>query len=202
MINRIKIFGWPLIALAGLVLLGGCSHDTWSYKAVPDVALVRSESLANSGPLLLKTESADSAAASTSPRQTVLIVNYMHDMGSYRSSVGQTLVVTLDGPLKPGQYWLTPDNAVLLTYSSYSAPMRERAQLRGSINIDKVTGTGIVAHIAVIQLQDVEATGFIEHPYDPAYQLFPFQLSGERTFEFVSPNDASMDGSAVKWKTE
>jgi hypothetical protein len=168
---------------------------------VPDVILAKPQSLASEGPLRLKTEAPpENVDPSTAPpqRQTVLLAVYTHDSGTYRSSVGQTLVVTLDAPVKPGTYWLTPDNAVLLTYSAYSSPMRERVQLHGSIKVERITSSGVVAKVAVQQVVDVEATGFIEHPYDPAYQQFPFQISGGRTFEFTTPDDPSM-GVAVKW---
>jgi hypothetical protein len=196
-----------VLASGTIGFLGGCVHDSWSYKAVPDVLVSRSENLSGQGPLLLRAESTDARAgiAATQPapsRQTVLMVSWKHDLGTYRSSVDRTLVVTLDGPLHPGQYWLTPDNAVLVTSSAYSAPMRERVHLAGSIKIEQINARDITAEVAVRETQDVDSTGFIDRPYDPAYRQWPFALAGRRTFAIARANDASLDPSAVKWAGE
>src|SRR5581483_5916010 len=121
----------PLAVLT--VSLTGCVHAGWSYKAVPDITMSRGDDPAATGPVLLRTEG---AAAPQTPaalppskidaqfrppaRQTVLVAQYKQDLGGYDTTLGKTLIVCLDGAPKPGEYWLTPDNAVLVTYSSYS----------------------------------------------------------------------------------
>lgn len=196
------IFAVCASIMAGLA--GGCVHDAWSYKAVPDVLVSRADNLSAQGPLILRAGPAATAAPTTqpAPRQTVLMASWKHDAGTYRSSVDRTLVVTLDGDLHPGQYWLTPDNAMLITSSAYSAPMRERVHLTGSIKIEQINPRDITAQVAIRETQDVDSTGFIDRPYDPAYRQWPFVLTGQRTFAIASPNDPSLDPSAVKWAGE
>jgi hypothetical protein len=186
----------------------GCSSSSWTYQAVPNLLIDQPDNLSTQGPLMLKTEPdsvihADTAgtglqATPSAHRKTVMIVSWHHDLGTYRSSIGRTLVVTIDGPPKPGQYWLNPDDAVLITYSAYSAPMHDRIDLTGSIRIIKVGPKEIVADVAVKERHEEDSTEFIDRPYDPAYRQFPFHIYGQHTFTIVSANDPAIDRSAVR----
>jgi hypothetical protein len=201
-------------AAIGLSLLSGCVHDYWNYRAVPEVPVAVANSIGSQGPVLLKVESATPAAALPKPRQlwlaehapsvavpqTVLVVTYQHDASLYGTSVGRTLVLMLDGPLKENhQYWMTPDNAVLVSYSAYAAPTRERVGLEGSIKILKIQGNQITADIACRDITDIDETEFFDEPWDPLHRQFPFFISGRRTFAVTTPNDPLFEKTGVKW---
>jgi hypothetical protein len=188
-----------IVAAAVLAGAAGCSHDTWSYRAVPDTNLSRPNQIDTRGALVLKAEGAITATAS---KQTVLMASWQHDSALYHHNVGRTLVVFLDGQPKPGQYWLTADNAVLLTYSAYSAPERERVNLTGSIRIDRIEGSSIIADVAVRDTTEIDSNEGVERPWDPMYRQFPFVLKGQHTFAVTTPADPVFEKSAVKWITQ
>src|SRR5260370_31320272 len=71
--------------------------------------------------------------------QTVLVVSVQRDFGRYDNSIGRSVVMFLDGLPTPGQYWMSSENSVLITYSAWSAPARSRVALNGSVKIVKVT---------------------------------------------------------------
>jgi len=202
----------PLAVLT--VSLTGCVHAGWSYKAVPDITMSRGDDPAATGPVLLRTEG---AAAPQTPaalppskidaqfrppaRQTVLVAQYKQDLGGYDTTLGKTLIVCLDGAPKPGEYWLTPDNAVLVTYSSYSAPSRERVNIVGSIKVLKVTGNHITAECAVRDTTEGDSSIFLDRPYDPVASSPPFALVGVHDFVITTPDDPTFDHASLRWVT-
>ncbi|HSV16091.1 MAG TPA: hypothetical protein VLI90_17655 [Tepidisphaeraceae bacterium] len=186
-----------IVAAAAVVIAAGCSRDTWSYRAVPDTNLSRPNPMATRGTLVLKGDSGTEAAPLS--KQTVLMASWQHDSALYHHNVGRTLVIFIDGQPKPGQYWLTSENAVLLTYSAYSAPARERVNLAGSIRVDRVEGNRIVADVAVQETSEIDSSEFIDHPWDAMYTLPPFRLRGQHTFAVTTPADPIFEKSAVKW---
>jgi hypothetical protein len=129
----------------------------------------------------------------------VLVANWQHESSMYHHNVARTLVIFLDGQPRPGRYWLTPDNSVLLTYSSYTAPERERVNLAGSIRINEVHGDQIIADIAVRDTTDIDSSNFIERPFDPMNQIAPFVLYGTHTFAVTNPSDPLFERAAVRW---
>ena len=197
----------------GVIGLGGCARDVWSYRAVPDINISRPNQIDTKGALVLKTEPANAPSAFATPaegstrladpsapsRRTVLVANWQHESAMYHHDVARTLVIFLDGQPRPGQYWLTPDNAVLLTFSAYSAPERVRVNLTGSIRIDQVHGNQIVADVAVRDTTEIDTSLFFERPFDPMYQIAPFVLYGTHTFAVTDPNDPLFAKAAVKW---
>lgn len=202
-----------LLPLAVLTAsLTGCVHSGWSYKAVPDITMSRADDPAATGPVLLRTEGALQTPASLPPskidsqfrpaaRQTVLVAQYRQDLGAYDTTLGKTLIVCLDGAPKPGEYWLTPDNTVLVTYSSYSAPSRERVNLVGSIKILKITGDHITADCAVRDTTEGDSSIFVDRPYDPVATQFPFMLTGVHDFTITTPSDPTFDQASLRWVT-
>jgi hypothetical protein len=217
MMNLCQPLRWVVRAGTGVVsmsLLCGCVHDYWNYRAVPEMPVAVANSVGSEGPVMLKVEPASPAAALPKPKQlwlqehapsvatqqTVLVVTYQHDASLYGTSVGRTLVLMLDGPLKlDKQYWMTPDNAVLVSYSAYSAPTRERVGLEGSIKILKIDGRQITADIACRDVTDIDETEFVDQPWDPLYRQFPFFISGRRTFAVTTPSDPLFEKTGVKW---
>jgi hypothetical protein len=186
-----------IVAAAAIAISAGCSHDSWSYRAVPDTNLSRPNQIDTRGALVLKQEAATAPKPAT--RQTVLMASWQHESALYHHDVGRTLVIFLDAQPKPGQYWLTADNAVLLTYSAYSAPARERVNLSGSIRIDRVEGNSIIADVAVRDTNEIDSSEALDRPWDPMYQQFPFVLKGQHTFAVTTPSDPVFEKSAIKW---
>ncbi len=193
-------------------LLSGCVRDSWTYQAVPDINIARPNQLDSQGVLVLKTrpeansalpESVKQYLKQTDPnfasRHTILVASYHHDAASYNTTMGRTLVIFLDGQPQVGQYWLNPDNAVLLSYSAYSAPARERVGLQGSIKIDEVNGNKIVAEVAVRDTTEIDSSNFLDRPFDPLNRAWPFRFWGKHTFAVTDPNDPTFDRSAVKF---
>jgi hypothetical protein len=113
--------------------------------------------------------------------------------------MGQTLVIFLDGAPKPGEYWLNPDNAVLITYSAYSAPQRERVALVGSVTILQTGGPEIVAKLAVSDTTAIDTSLFLDRPWDPINRQWPYELKGIFKFGVTEPGDPLFAKSAVKW---
>jgi hypothetical protein len=210
---RFTIDSWPSLGLnidmrvqikaivsAAIVAgVAGCSHDTWSYRAVPDTNLSRPNQLDTRGALVLRSDGTTTAAAS---KQTVLMASWQHDSAMYQHNVGRTLLIFIDGHPKPGQYWVTADNAVLLTYSAYTAPARERVNLAGSIRIDRIEGNSIIADVAVRDAAEIDSSEGLERWWDPMYRQFPFELQGKHTFAVTTPADPVFEKSAVKWVTQ
>jgi hypothetical protein len=187
------------VLAAGLV---GCSHDTWNYRVVPDTQLARPNPLDTRGALILQEGQTVSKPTAPAGRQTVIMASWKHESSFYDQSVGRTLVIFLDGKPRPGQYWLTADNAVLLTYSAYSAPARERVNLSGSIRIEKVEGDGVVADIAVLDSTEIDSSNYLDRPWDPVNQQFPFRLRGTHKFAVTTTSDPVFEKAAVKWVTQ
>jgi hypothetical protein len=197
------------VFLALCSFVGGC--DSWNYRAVPDITISRPDQLDNEGRLVLKVEP-DAATLQTpamlqwlhdhpaaAAKRTVLMASRRHESPFYNQTMGQTLVIFLDGAPKPGEYWLTPDNAVLITYSAYSAPERERVALVGSVTIEKTDGRQIVAKLAVKDTTEIDTSLFVDHPYDPVNQQWPYEIRGTYTFQVTQPGDPLFEKSAVKW---
>ena len=218
MMNLRRPLRWCLstgIAVSSVSLVAGCTHDYWNYRAVPEVPVAVHNSVGSEGPVVLKVEPPPPDLDKLSPAQkqwikehrplvalpqTVMVVTYQHDASLYGTSLGRTLVLTLDAPLKEGkQYWMTPDNAVLVSYSAYAAPTRERVGLEGSIKIIKIQGNQITADIACRDVTDIDETEFIDRPWDPLNRQFPFFISGRRTFAVTTPQDPLFDKTGVKW---
>src|SRR6476660_2218963 len=47
----------------GVIGLGGCARDVWSYRAVPDINISRPNQIDTKGALVLKTEPANAPSA-------------------------------------------------------------------------------------------------------------------------------------------
>jgi hypothetical protein len=197
------------VFLALCSFVGGC--DSWNYRAVPDITISRPDQLDNEGRLVLKVE--PDATAMQSPamlqwlhehpaaaaKRTVLMVSRRHVSPFYNQTMGQTLVIFLDGAPKPGEYWLTPDNAVLITYSAYSAPQRERVALVGSVTIEQADSKQIVAKLAVLDTTEIDTSLFVDRPWDPVNRQWPYSIKGTYTFDVTQPGDPLFEKSAVKW---
>jgi hypothetical protein len=201
------------VLLVLFALLAGCAHDNWSYRAVPDITISRPDELDNEGRLVLKMEP-DAGSLQTpamqqwlhehpaaAAKRTVLMASWRHESAFYSHSMGRTLVIFLDGAPKPGEYWINPDNAVLITYSAYSPPSRERVALVGSVTIDEVGGRQIVARLAVRDTTAIDTSLFLDHPWDPVNRTWPFTLRGKFTFDVTEPGDPLFEKSAIKWVT-
>jgi hypothetical protein len=135
-------------------------------------------------------------------KQTVLMISEHKNWGDYGSSFGRTVVLIIDGPLKPGQYWLTPENSVLIMYSSQSAPARTRVGLAGSVKVLSVHDDQIVADVAVRQTFDTDSGDFMDHYQDPTVWQIPWLIEGKHTFVVTKPSDPAFEKSAVRWVTD
>jgi len=192
------------------LLLAGC--QSWTYRAVPNVNVSRPNELGSEGPLELKIEPAGPVMSAADRKwvrdheigvpsmQTVLVASWQRDMGTYQSNCGRTLVILLDGPPKPGRVWLTAENSMLINYSSYSAPSRQRIGLEGSINILSVQGDKIYTEIAARDTTDIDSSQFMDRPWDTLNRQFPFKLTGRHTFAVTTPDDPLFKTAGVKWE--
>jgi hypothetical protein len=192
------------------LLLAGC--QSWTYRAVPNVNVSRPNELGSEGPLELKIEPAGPVMSAADRKwvrdheigvasvQTVLVASWQRDMGTYQSNCGRTLVILLDGTPKPGRVWLTPENSMLINYSSYSAPSRQRIGLEGSINILRVNGDKIDTEIAARDTTDIDSSQFMDRPWDTLNRQFPFKLTGRHTFAITTPDDPLFKTAGVKWE--
>lgn len=202
-----------LLAISAL-FLAGC--QTWTYKAVPSVNVSQPNELGSDGPLELKIEP-DGPALSKADRkwirehevgvasvQTVLVASWTHNvMGTYQSDCGRTLVILLDGAPKPGRVWLNTANSMLINYSSYSAPSRQRIGVEGSINILRVNSDqSIDAEIAARDTTEIDSSQFLDRPWDTLNRQFPFKLTGTHTFAVTTPSDPMFREAGVKWEGE
>jgi hypothetical protein len=198
------------IAISAL-LLAGC--QSWTYRAVPNVNVSRPNELGSEGPLELKLEPAgppmDRATrqwirdhqTGVASMQTVLVASWKHDvMGTYQSDCGRTLVILLDGAPKPGRVWLTAENSMLINYSSYSAPSRQRIGIEGSIDIVRVRDGAIDTEVAVRDTNDIDSSQFMDRPWDTLNRQFPFKLTGRHTFAVTDPSDPVFRAAGVKWE--
>ena len=192
------------------LLLAGC--QSWTYRAVRDVNVSRPNELGSEGPLELKIEPAGPVMSAADRKwvrdheigvpsmQTVLVASWQRNMGTYQSNCGRTLVILLDGTPKPGRVWLTPENSMLINYSSYSAPSRQRIGLEGSINILSVQGDKIYTEIAARDTTDIDSSQFMDRPWDTLNRQFPFKLTGRHTFAITTPDDPLFKTAGVKWE--
>ncbi len=199
-----------LLGISALFLVG-C--QSWTYKAVPNVNVSRPNELGSEGPLVLKVEPAGPVMSAAERQwindhqigvasvQTVLIAAWTHNvMGTYQSDCGRTLVVLLNGAPKPGRIWLTPENSMLINYSSYSNPSRQRIGLEGSINILSVNGDKIETEVAARDTTEIDSSQFMDRPWDTLNRQFPFVLTGKHTFAVTTPNDPTFKAAGVKWE--
>jgi hypothetical protein len=194
-----------------ILLLGGC--QTWTYRAVPNVNVSRPNELGSEGPLQLKIEPPGPAMTQAERKwirdheigvasmQTVLVANWEHNvLGTYQSDCGRTLVVLLDGPPKPGRVWLNSENSMLINYSSYSAPSRQRIGVEGSIEILSVRDKEIDTLVAVRDTTEIDSSNFMDRPWDTLNRQFPFKLTGKHTFAITTPSDPLFKSAGVKWE--
>ena len=63
MTYRTSILHSTLLPLLGLLLVGGCAHETWTYRAVSDVIVTRPYEPGSQGPLVLVTVPEKESAA-------------------------------------------------------------------------------------------------------------------------------------------
>ncbi len=296
-----RTFGIVRLFAATLLLpmAGGCFHETWTYRAVPNINVARAQALGSQGPLILlslddlpqnadqpkrrsgaqmmdsltadqiahfdsrmlelnrdaaasyqnlkqarskfgtddanpQVASAKAAAdkankavedyvreyraahrekvtghavapSTASPTrdlqapQTVLMGNVQRDLGERGSSISRTFVLFIDGEPRPGKYWMTSDNTVLITYSAWSPPARSRIGLTGSVEIFKVEGNKIYSHVALHETMESDSTEFISHYWDPAAWQTPWVMNGKHTFIITSKDDPAFDKAAVHW---
>src|SRR5205807_7812286 len=89
------------------------------------------------------------APAKPAPPKSLLVGSVSKSFGDRGSTVVRTFVLMLDGAPRPGTFWLTPDNSVLITYSSWSPPSRTRIGLTGSVQILSVDGNKIDTQITL-----------------------------------------------------
>jgi hypothetical protein len=142
------------------------------------------------------------ATPAVAPTQTVLMASEHHSLGFYASHLNQTMVLIIDGPPRPGEYWLTPDNSELIVSSAYSAPARSRVNLVGSVKILKVDGNRILADVAIRKTTEADSGEMMERLYDPAVYWNPWLILGRHTFEVTSPGDPAFEKAQVHWVTE
>ena len=131
--------------------------------------------------------------------QTVLVASVRRDFGSYDRSVGRTIVLFIDGDPKPGEYWLTADNSVLISFSAFSAPARTRVGLIGSVKILEVDGNRITADVAIQETTEADSTLWVERPYDANNWQAPWRITGRRTFVVTDQEDPILRTAKVEW---
>jgi hypothetical protein len=144
----------------------------------------------------------EAVVAAVESSQTVLMASEKKSLGNFSSSFARTVVLIIDGPPKPGQYWLTADNSVLITSSAWSAPARSRVNLVGSVKILEVHGNRIFADVAIRETTEGDTSEYLDHIYDPAYYQTQWLLQGKHTFEVTSTADPVFEKAAVHWVTE
>ena len=137
--------------------------------------------------------------AEVHPLQTVLVASVRGDFGAYDRSLGRTAVLFIDGDPAPGEYWLNPDNSVLISFSAYTAPARTRVGLTGSVKILHVDGGKIVADVAIRETTEGDTTLYVDRPYDPINWQIPWVITGRRTFTITSQDDPLLRKAAVQW---
>jgi hypothetical protein len=133
------------------------------------------------------------------PPQTVLVASVRKDLGAYDRSTGRTVVLFIDGNAAPGEYWLNPDNSVLISFSAYTAPARTRGGLTGSVKVISVDGDKIVADVAIRETTEGDSTLYVDAPYDPINWQIPWVITGRRTFTITNQDDPILRKAAVQW---
>lgn len=133
------------------------------------------------------------------PPQTVLVGNVVKDFGERGSMVSRTFVLAIDGSPRPGTYWMTSDNSVLVTYSAWSPPSRSRVAITGSVEILKIEGDKIYTHVALRETAEGDSTEWVAHIYDPKYWQTPWTLNGKHVFTVTTKNDPVFDRAGVHW---
>jgi hypothetical protein len=281
--HRLPNLKFAIPALS-ILLLTGCFHESWSYRAAPNLNIARTNELGSEGPLVLvladkpdvgaradsasdvqlamvdpvfqaKLEQKKHAAEAVEkwqsnlgdqhPRviearltlaeatddvsdysrqhhvdrksqgaippplkqepksspQTVLVVSVQRDFGKYDNSIGRSVVMFLDGPPTPGQYWMNADNSVLITYSAWSAPARSRVALDGSVKILRVTERQVIADVAFRENSESDSTEWVAHMEDPVYWQAPWIVTRRCVFQMTTTDDPAWGKAAVKWVT-
>jgi hypothetical protein len=134
--------------------------------------------------------------------QTVLMGSVTKSFGDRASSVTRTFVLMLDGQPRPGTYWLTPDNSMLISYSSWSPPSRTRVGLTGSVKVLAVNGNKIDAQICIRETTEADTGEFVSefHYLDPAYYQTPWVVNSHQTFIITDKNDPAFDKAGVHWE--
>jgi hypothetical protein len=71
MIHRTPKHHLPFLSLISLAFLGGCYHETWTYRAIPDVNVSRPYEPGSQGPLVLVSvpDAASTAAVKHDPKE-------------------------------------------------------------------------------------------------------------------------------------
>ncbi len=131
--------------------------------------------------------------------QTVLVGNVYRDFGERGSSVSRTFVLFIDGAPKPGTYWMTNANSVLITYSAFTPPHRSRVAMVGSVKIIKVDGNKIDAHVSLRETEESDSYEWVTHYMDPAYWQAPWIVNGRHTFMITGKDDPALRKAAVEW---
>lgn len=139
------------------------------------------------------------APVETRKPQTVLMASVRRDFGRYETSVGRTVVLFIDGDPTPGEYWLNPDNSVLIGFSAYSAPARTRVGLTGSIKIISVKDGNVEADIAIHETTEADSTLWVERPYDPMNWQAPWTVTGRHVFQMTTQDDPALRKAALQW---
>jgi hypothetical protein len=147
-------------------------------------------------------EAASITESTGQTKQTVLMISEHKKWGDYGTSFGRTVVLIIDGTVKPGQYWLNPENSVLIMYSSQSAPARTRVGLAGSVKVLSVDDNQIVADVSVRQTFDTDSGDFMDHYQDPVVWQTPWMIQGKHTFMVSKPSDPAFENAAVRWVTD
>jgi hypothetical protein len=138
-------------------------------------------------------------ATEPEPPQTILVGNVYRDWGGRGSSVGRTFVLFIDGPPRPGTFWMNSENSMLINYSAYTAPFRSRVSLAGSVEILKVNGNKIEAHVAFHELVEGDSYEWVTHVLDPLYWQSPWIINGRHTFIMTGKDDPAFRKAAVQW---
>jgi hypothetical protein len=144
---------------------------------------------------------AAAAPAKPPPPKSLLVGSVEKSFGDRGSTVVRTFVLMIDGEPRPGTFWLTADNSVLITYSSWSPPSRTRIGLTGSVQILSVNGNKIDAHVTLRETTEADSTEFVSdfHYLDPAYYQTPWVINGRHTFLVTSKEDPAFEKAAVHW---
>jgi hypothetical protein len=135
------------------------------------------------------------------PPKSLLVGSVEKTFGDKGSTVVRTFVLMIDGAPRPGTYWLTPDNSVLITYSYWSPPSRTRIGLTGSVEIFSVNGNKIDAQVTLRETTEVDTAEFVSdyHYLDPAYYQTPWVINGRHTFLITTKDDPAFEKAAVHW---
>jgi hypothetical protein len=144
---------------------------------------------------------AAAAPAKPPPPKSLLVGSVEKSFGDHGSTVIRTFVLMIDGEPRPGTYWLTPDNSVLITYSYWSPPSRTRIGLTGSVKILGINGNKIDADVALRETTEADSAEFVSdyHYLDPAYYQTPWVINGRHSFLITNKDDPAFEKAAVHW---